>query len=434
MKEASAAYSALVEDAAGEALPVGYKRTEVGVIPADWDVVSLYEIGEPLIGLTYAPADVADDGVLVLRSSNVQAGSLCFYDNIFVTCAVPDRIMVKRGDILICVRNGSRDLIGKCALIDDSAMGMTFGAFMAVFRTSASGFIFQQFRSSLIQRQIREHLGATINQITNRSLRSFVTPLPASKAEQQTITEALSDADALIVSLEQLVTKKRQIKQGAMQALLTGKKRLPGFSGEWRMKRLGELGAFTKGSGVRKDQSQSGVLPCIRYGEIYTHHNDCIRSYLSWISPAVAETATRLRKGDVLFAGSGETKEEIGKCVAFTDDIEAYAGGDIVILRGADADSMFLGYYLNTAPINAKKASKGQGDAVVHISASALGGIATCLPAREEQTAIATLLSDMDVEIDNLEARLTKARQLKQGMMQVLLTGGIRLNYGAAGR
>ncbi len=233
--------------------------------------------------------------------------------------------------------------------------------------------------------------------------------------------------DALLDGLDRLIAKKRDIKQAAMQQLLTGKTRLPGFSAEWKPGRLGAVGAFLKGSGVRKDQAQSGDLPCVRYGEIYTRHNDYVRSFNSSISPEVAATATRLRQGDLLFAGSGETKEEIGKCVAFIDDCEAYAGGDIVILRPAWADSMFMGYFCNTASVNAQKASKGQGDAVVHISAAALARIAVTLPSPQEQEAIATVLSDMDTELSALEARRDKTRALKQGMMQELLTGRTRL-------
>ena len=186
-------------------------------------------------------------------------------------------------------------------------------------------------------------------------------------------------------------------------------------------------GRILKGSGIRKDESQSGDIPCVRYGEIYTKHSDYIKDFHSWISPKVAATARRLKTGDVLFAGSGETKEEIGKCVAFVDELEAYAGGDIVILRPENTNAMFLGYYLNTVPVNRQKASRGQGDAVVHIGSGALAEIDLMLPPVEEQTAIATILSDMDAEIAELETRLAKARQIKQGMMQELLTGRIRL-------
>lgn len=128
-----------------------------------------------------------------------------------------------------------------------------------------------------------------------------------------------------------------------------------------------------------------------------------------------------------MFAGSGETKEEIGKCVAFLDDIEAYAGGDIVVLRPTEGCSEFLGYYLNAPFVVSQKASKGQGDAIVHISSTALGAIDLNLPRVDEQQAIAAILFDLDDEIDALEAKLAKTRQIKQGMMQELLTGRIRL-------
>jgi type I restriction enzyme, S subunit len=237
----------------------------------------------------------------------------------------------------------------------------------------------------------------------------------------------LSDVDALLSALDRLIGKKRELKQAAMQQLLSGQTRLPSFHGEWEVKRLGKVGKFLKGSGVTKDQTRSGTLACVRYGQLYTHHNNVIRVFHSWISPEVASTAVRLNKGDILFAGSGETKEEIGKCAAFVSDIEAYAGGDIVILRPDDSDPLFLGYYLNTGSISRQKASRGQGDAVVHISSAALSDIRCKLPSLPEQTAIAEVLTDMDAELAALEERREKTRALKQAMMQELLTGRTRL-------
>lgn len=135
---------------------------------------------------------------------------------------------------------------------------------------------------------------------------------------------------------------------------------------DWEVSIIGALGVFSKGAGIKKDEAASGYIPCVRYGEIYTHHNDIVRDFNSRISPAVAATSKRIRKGDILFTGSGETKEEIGKSVAFISDIEACAGGDIVILSPRRADSSFLGYLLNAPYVARQKASKGQGDAVVH--------------------------------------------------------------------
>jgi type I restriction enzyme S subunit len=263
--------------------------------------------------------------------------------------------------------------------------------------------------------------------VNRNDLHSLTVTVPKSVDEQRTIAAALSDVDALLAKLDQLIAKKRDIKQAAMQQLLTGKKRLPGFSGEWEVKRLGEIGTFSKGKGIRRDQVVSDGLPCIRYGEIYTHHNDHVRQFNSFIPLEVAQQSQRIQKGDLLFAGSGETAEEIGKCVAFLGDDAAYAGGDIVIFSPAGQNSMFLGYLMNHSTIVSQKARMGQGDAVVHLSARNLAQIEVHLPTLQEQTAIAAVLSDMDAEIAALEARRDKTRDLKQGMMQELLTGRTRL-------
>lgn len=191
---------------------------------------------------------------------------------------------------------------------------------------------------------------------------------------------------------------------------------------DWEVKKLGELGKFSKGSGVRKDESLSGDIPCVRYGELYTRHSDYIKQFYSFISKEVSETAKKLKTGDILFAGSGETKEEIGKSVAFIDEFDAYAGGDIVILTPTKVEPLYLGYLLNAPIVQKQKASRGQGDAVVHISASQLAIISIPLPVNKvEQTAIATALSDTDQYITHLEKLIAKKRNIKQGAMQELL-------------
>ena len=196
---------------------------------------------------------------------------------------------------------------------------------------------------------------------------------------------------------------------------------------DWELIRLGDLGTFSKGQGIKRDEAMSGEIPCIRYGEIYTHHNDVVRRYSSRISREVANSSKPLKYGDLLFAGSGETKEEIGKAVAFVGEAEAYAGGDIVILSPHEGVPEFLGYLLNAPLITRQKASKGQGDAVVHISASALSSVALPYPAEQEQRAIATALSDADALIESLDRLIAKKRAIKQAAMQQLLTGQTRL-------
>ncbi len=409
----------------------GYKQTEVGVSPEDWGVLPL---GRLMLSVEYGSAakSSATGRVPVLSMGNLQGGKIDWNDLVYTDNEIEIRkYSLVLGDVLFN-RTNTIDLVGKTAIYKGERAAVFAGYLIRINSDKAlldSAYLNYILNAEFSRKHSAKILSIAVGQanINGQKLKSYPVPLPPTKAEQEAIAEALSDADALIESLEQLLAKKRQIKQGAMQELLTGKKRLPGFSGEWEVKRLGKLGEFLKGKGVTRDQAQSGTLPCIRYGEIYTTHRDYIRAFQSWISAEVASTATRLRSGDVLFAGSGETKEEIGKCVAFVGDREAYAGGDIVILRPRDIDPLFFGYAMNTPSVNRQKASLGQGDAVVHISAAALADVSLPVPEKPEQTAIAEVLSDMDAEIAALEAKLAKARRLKQGMMQELLTGRIRL-------
>jgi len=414
----------------------GYKLTELGVIPEEWEIVQLFELvtagpkngysgrcGKEYRGTPTLSLAATTPGCLVLNDETVK----WLYE------AIDSRsdLYLQPGDVLV-QRSNTTDLVGTTAVFDGPAGVYVYPDLMMRmrFREEATAHWFWRYANSAGGRRhfvgIAAGSSGSMPKISGEKLRRMTLPLPP-LPEQRAIATALSDVDALLGCLDRLIAKKRDLKQAAMQQLLTGQTRLPGFHGEWEVKRLGDVGTFLKGSGVKKDEAKSGDLPCIRYGEIYTHHNDYIRSFNSWISSKVSATATRLRQGDLLFAGSGETKEEIGKCVAFVDDREAFAGGDIVILRIAGASPMFMGYYCNTAPINAQKASKGQGDAVVHISAAALSSIEVTLPSHDEQTAIATVLSDMDAELTALEARRDKTCALKQAMMQELLTGRTRL-------
>ena len=389
-----------------------YKQTEVGVIPEDWELDFLGQLAQVSTG-SRNTQDHVDDGQypFFVRSQIVERIDSYSFDGEAVLTAGDG---VGTGKVFHYI-NGKFDTHQRVYCISN-------------FSNRINGYFFYLYFSSHFYARIMQMTAkSSVDSVRREMIAGMLIPFPLKLAEQRAIADALSDADALIESLKQLLTKKRQIKKGAMQELLTSKKRLPGFSGKWEVKRLRKLGGFLKGRGVTRDESVSGNLACVRYGELYTTHNNHIKTFYSWISREVSTTATRLEQGDILFAGSGETKDEIGKCAAFVDDIEAYAGGDIIILRNKNADSLFLGYYLNTGPINRQKASRGQGDAIVHIGAEALADIQCELPYPPEQRAIATILSDMDAEITALEAKLSKACQIKQGMMQKLLTGMIRL-------
>ena len=398
----------------------GYKQSDVGVIPDDWDAKPLGEIGDSLIGLTYRPSEVRAYGTLVLRSSNVQNGALCFDDNVFVDTDIPDRIMVRPGDILVCVRNGSRDLIGKSALIDERAVGMTFGAFMAVFRSEHGKLLHHAFQSGIFKKQINEHLGATINQITNKSLNSFKVPLPPTDEERTEIANALSDVDALLATLDQVIAKKRDLKQAAMQQLLTGKTRLPGFSGEWAVKLVKDFGEIVTGGTPSTDNKEfwGEGYPWITPTDISTER-DMITSERTITNEGLR--AIRLLPANTVLVtciasiGKNAILRSVGGC---NQQINA-------IIPNDDNCAEFI-YYVIEANKQYLLSNAGT-TATAIVSKATFSELEFLVPAKPEQTAIACVLSDMDAELSALEARREKTRNIKQAMMQELLTGKTRL-------
>jgi type I restriction enzyme S subunit len=407
----------------------GYKQTEVGVIPEAWEVKSLGEIGEALIGLTYKPSDVRDYGTLVLRSSNIQNDALAFEDNVFVDTTIPERIRVQMDDVLICVRNGSRDLIGKSALLDERTKGMTFGAFMAVYRSQIGKLASYLFQSAILKRQINEHLGATINQITNKSLNSFRIPVPPSDQEQREIATALSDVDGLLGGLDRLIAKKRDLKQAAMQQLLTGQTRLPGFHGEWEVKRLGDVISHCfSGATPRRNRPEfyRGNIRWITSGEL--NYNVITDSLEKISSEAVAETNLTIHPvGTFLMAITGlEAEGTRGACGVVGAPSTTNQSCMAVFPTDALAGEYLFHYYVFRGKSLALQYC--QGTKQQSYTASLVKQLPIDLPPTVgEQTAIAEVLTDMDAELSALEQRRKKTRGLKQAMMQELLTGRTRL-------
>ncbi|HBC3848327.1 TPA: restriction endonuclease subunit S [Vibrio cholerae] len=431
-------------EVASNAIPSGYKQTEVGVIPEDWEVVTLGDIGQTVIGLTYSPNDVADFGTLVLRSSNVQNGKLAYADNVYVNMELPERVIVKQGDILICVRNGSRQLIGKCALIDENAEGSAFGAFMSIFRTKYSVFVFYQFQSDLIQNQINEIMGATINQITNKDMSGFKITLPSDEKEQTAIANALSDVDALISELEKLIAKKQAIKTATMQQLLTGRTRLPQFAlredGSPKGIKPSELGEIPEdwevGAIGDSCRTYSGGTPSTSNKNFYgggikwITSSDLNQGVIHDVAGRITDaglngsSAKLVEAHTLLIALYGATA---GVC-AITR-ISAAINQAVLAIVPAEHNSEYLFYWFtrHKEVIIETYTQGGQ----PNLSGDIVRSIKLAFPPVNEQTAIATILSDMDAEIQALEQRLGKTRHIKQGMMQELLTGKTRLIQGS---
>lgn len=368
-------------------------------------------------------------GVLLLRTGNLHGDRIVLSEVRYVTKQFHEankKSRVRSGDILIA-RHGN---FGNAVLVPTS-IDDTNALNIVIVRTDPrvllGAFAAYAINSDAVKSQVLgKAAGSTQVVINTGEIAALTVPVP-SLNEQHAIAEALSDVDALLGELDRLIAKKRDLKQAVMQQLLTGQTRLAGFSEEWKVVRLGEIGKFLKGQGIRRDDVVEDGLPCVRYGEIYTLHNDHIRAFGSHITPTTAKQSQRIETGDLLFAGSGETAEEIGKCVAFLGDEEAYAGGDIVIFRPAAHSSAFLAYVMNHASVVAQKIAMAQGDAVVHISASSLARLEFALPPLNEQVAIANALVAFDIELVMLERRRGRTRSLKQGMMQELMSGRVRL-------
>ena len=247
--------------------------------------------------------------------------------------------------------------------------------------------------------------------------------------EQQKISEVLSVWDKAIEKQTQLIEKLELRKKGLMQQLLTGKKRLPGFGGEWKKVKLGEIGIFFKGFGVSKDEIKSYErYKCLTYGDIYTKYEIKIENVRSFISQDVANISKQIQYGDICFASSGETTKDIGKCAVFVDGDIGYAGGDIIIFRNkTNVNPITLAYILNSEEVNKQKSSLGQGHSVVHIYISNLEKITIKIPDIEEQNAIAEIFTSCDKEIYLANQELKSLHQQKKGLMQVLLTGKKRV-------
>lgn len=199
-------------------------------------------------------------------------------------------------------------------------------------------------------------------------------------------------------------------------------------SNNWEELELNLLGIFSKGKGILKEQVIEKGFPCIRYGEIYTTHDYIIRGFKSYINEDVAKESRAIVKGDILFAGSGETIDEIGKAVAFIGDEKAYAGGDVIILSTNEkVDTECLSYILETDAAKKQKRRLGQGNSVVHIYPSDLATIKLSIPPLPEQKAIAHILGLMDTAINKNNLMIAKKELQKKWLMQNLLTGKKRL-------
>lgn len=398
-----------------ETVPKGYKRTEVGVIPEEWICSDL--------------------------------GSIC---NRVTTGKLDANAMVENGEYRFYTCARSWYYINSFAFDDEALLISGNGAnvgyihyYNGKFNAYQRTYVLAQFNASIkylqhyMGRNLSDRIRVEVNAgntpyITRGTLTEMQLALPPTVAEQQAIAAALSDADALIESLEQLLAKKRQIKQGAMQELLTGKRRLPGFSGEWETKKFPDVCWFQEGPGVRNTQFTDSGIKLLNGTNIASGHLD-----LSTTSRFIAESEAygpyahfMADINDIVLASSGITIEKLHNKVAIVTESDLPFCMNTSTIRFKPASILnhsFLFQYLKSDLFKNEIGGQATGSAQLNFGPSHVATVSINLPPLPEQTAIAAVLSDIDSELEAIEAKLDKARQVKQGMMQQLLTGKVRL-------
>lgn len=403
-------------------LKPGYKMTEVGVIPEDWEVKPLGSIlNKGRLGGNYANQDTETD-LPLMKMGNIARGSFDLSKVQFITSGVIPEAMhrLAYGDVLFNTRN-TLDLVGKVAIWHDELPVAYYNSNLMRLEFNVEQVCSNEFANyalnteSAILRLRALATGTTsVAAIYTRDLlklKFVVPPLP----EQRAIAQALSDVDALLTALNQMIAKKRNLKQAAMQQLLTGKTRLPGFSGEWEVKKLGEVLKFQVGcsfSSIFFNEKEQGIR-LVKNRDLKSE--DQIFYYSGEYDPIF-----QVSDGDVLVGMDGDFLPcRWCKGPALLNQ----RVGRIIPLEGLDREFAF---YFLIGPLKEIERSTSS-TTVKHLSHGDVEGIEKPLPLLIEQTAIAAILSDMDAELAALEARREKTRAVKQAMMQDLLTGKTRL-------
>jgi len=407
VREASAEYLAAAE----QRVPAGYKQTEVGVIPEDWCGKRFGEIAIPC----RLRIDPRKNGVQefcvelehIDSATGSLLGSMCTGEQSSL------KSVFGTGDVLF---GKLRAYLRKYWQADRPGVCSTeIWVLSPIGTLCSSAYLFQIVQTDKFIEAANSSYGTHMPRSDWNVVKNYSLPLPPTKAEQEAIAEALSDADALIESLEQLLTKKRHLKQGAMQELLTGKNRLPGFSGEWEVKRLGSVLRFQVGfpfSSTFFNEACQGIR-LVKNRDL--KNDDQVFHYSGKYDPEFL-----VHDGDVLVGMDGDFLP----CLwAKGSALLNQRVGRIVPLSGLDR--VFAFYYLIKPLKDIENATSST--TVKHLSHGDIEDIENPHPVVQEQIAIATILSEMDAELAALEAKLDKARHLKQGMMQALLTGQIRL-------
>lgn len=424
-------------------IPQGYKQTELGIIPEDWEMLSFSQVFDMYPNNTY-PRDCMNDNHGIIR--NIHYGDVLIKYPIIVDVeksSMPylnEEIKVKTqkflqsGDVIIA-DTAEDETVGKCVEIKNAINAKVVAGLHTFFcrpiRPFAMGWLGYYLNSSNYHNQLLPYItGIKVSSISRTSIQETKILVPPI-VEQRAIAEALSDIDELIEALDKKIAKKRLIKQGAMQQLLTGKKRLSDFSSPWVEKKLGEIGYTYSGlTGKCKDDFGQGNAKYITFLNVLT--NPILKEDLfESVTIKEDEQQNKAQLGDLFFNTSSETPEDVGTCaVLLSHREELYLNSFCFGYRLTDNNviGLYLAYYFRSKLGRQLMTSLAQGATRYNLSKDLFSSSRIMLPeTKGEQMAIATVLSNMDKEIDDLETKRDKYCLIKSGMMQRLLIGQIRL-------
>ena len=406
----------------------GYKQTEIGVIPDDWEVKELKEMIK--IGSGKSPSNFKfyDKGIPYFKVEQLNnANKYISYkdtkyfiknNNSYISCC--SIIFPKRGEAIFL----NKIRILECnSFFDTNLMSLTIN----------NDNLNHEYLFYYLSFQGLDKIADTtsVPQINNKHIHPFKIPIPP-KPEQEKIAKVLSDTDELIENLKELIAKKEDIKKATMQQLLTGKKRLKGFSGEWVERKLGEIGEIS-GAGVDKKINKNEIsVKLLNYLDVYKNDYLYPKNLNHWVTTTQEKIIKcNIKKGDILLTPSSELRKDIGiSALAMEDMNRVVYSYHINRLRlKIDFDILFSLYMLKTHDFltQCETVSEGSGKRYV-ISLKKFREMKVLFPQDiTEQKAIAKILSDMDEEIEALKEKLEKTEAIKQGMMQELLSGRMRL-------
>jgi type I restriction enzyme S subunit len=409
----------------------GYKQTAAGVIPEDWRLSSMGDEAELLTGFPFQSSGFTKSGVRLLRGSNVKRGAVDWSTEITQHWpAVETKTQaygLRAGDLVIAMDGA---LVGRSyATIAASDLPALLVQRVARLRSkkSVQGLLRAWVASEFFVQHVdlvKTH--TAIPHISPKDIRQFALVVPSATAEQIAIADALSDVDALFTGLDRLIAKKRDIKKAAMQQLLTGQTRLPGFHGVWGATTLRQAVTtpITDGPHLTPRFLATGV-PFLSVNNLVNHRLDFSSlRYISMEDHIEFSKKCRPKRGDILFGKAAS----VGMVALVETDMELNIWSPLALIRVTGRmHERYVFFALQTLQIARQIKLMTNASSQGNMGMSDIGMLEIPLPSLSEQAAIANVLSDMDAELAALEARRDKTRALKQGMMQELLTGKTRL-------